>query len=71
VSEDEFVESELLFSNGNVRNFVKARASCREGSDIVTVIARELTALPPPAGTAGEDSSPDPSAPRHAGAVAA
>jgi hypothetical protein len=63
VSEDEFVESELLFSNGNVRNFVKARASCREGSDIVTVIARELTALPAPAGTAGEDSSPDPSAP--------
>jgi hypothetical protein len=62
VSEDEFVESELLFSNGAVRNFVKARAACRTGSDIVTVIARELTALPAPAGTGGAGATPDPSA---------
>jgi hypothetical protein len=62
VSEDEFVESELLFSNGKVRNFVKARAACRAGSDIVTVIAREVAALPAPAGTAGQGSTPAPSA---------
>lgn len=62
VSEDELVEAELLFTNGKVRNFVKARSACREGSDIVTVIARELTALPAPAGTAtpGPSGSPTP-----------
>ncbi|MQA99114.1 MAG: hypothetical protein GEU78_02280 [Actinobacteria bacterium] len=62
MSEDEIVEPELLFSTGKVRNFVKARAACREGSDIVTVIARKLTALPSPAGTAGRESTPAPSA---------
>jgi len=58
VSEDEFVESELLFTNGRFRNFVKARASCREGSDIVTVISREMASLPTPAGSAGPGASP-------------
>ena len=60
VGEDEIVESELLFSNGKVRNFVKARAACRDGSDIVTVIARELTALPAPSGAPSPSASPAP-----------
>lgn len=60
VGEDEIIESELLFSNGEVRNFVKARAACRDGSDIVTVIAREMTALPSPSGAPGGSPTPNP-----------
>ena len=62
VGEDEIIESELLFTNGEVRNFVKARAACRDGSDIVTVIAREVAALPSPSGLPGAAASPVPTA---------
>ena len=62
VSEDELVESELLFATGKLRNFVKTRASCREGSTIITVIAKQVTALPAPSGapSAGATTSPSP-----------
>lgn len=53
-SENEIFEAELLISNGAHRNFYKATATCRRGSDVLAVVAPEVDAkgLPLPAGAA-------------------
>lgn len=51
-SENEVFEAELLISNGTHRNFLKATAQCRTGSQLIIVVAPELDAegLPTPQG---------------------
>ena len=54
-AEDEIIESELLVTDGDHRTFIKARASCDAGSDLVAVVAREVDpgGLPTPSGSPG------------------
>lgn len=51
--EDEIFEAEILVSDGTYRTFVKARALCSQGSDVVAIVAPETAAgeLPAPAGS--------------------
>lgn len=51
--EDEVFEAEILVSDGSRRTFVKARAVCSQGSDVVAVVAAETdaAAVPAPAGS--------------------
>ncbi|MBA2529579.1 MAG: hypothetical protein H0V19_06385 [Euzebyales bacterium] len=51
--EDEIFEAETLFGNGTHRNYVKAQAVCRQGSNFLAVVAPEVDAkgLPEPAGS--------------------
>ena len=53
ISEDEVFEAELLVSDGDHRTYAKVTAVCREGSNMLAVVAPELEAgaLPTPRGT--------------------
>ncbi|HVM21423.1 MAG TPA: hypothetical protein VM307_15795 [Egibacteraceae bacterium] len=44
LTENEVYEAELLVSDGTHRNFVKASATCSEGSQILFVVAPEVDA---------------------------
>lgn len=52
ISENEIYEAELLVSDGEFRNFFKATATCRDGADVLVVVAPEVDAegLPVPQG---------------------
>ncbi len=60
LSEDEIFEAEMLISDGDHRNFIKATATCNEGSQLLVVVAPEVDAagLPVPQGTAGATTPP-------------
>jgi len=62
ISEDEVFEAELLVSNGGYRTYVRATATCREGSHLLAVVAPEsaASALPTPAGTPSPVPLPTP-----------
>jgi hypothetical protein len=40
-SEDEVFEAEALLTDGTMRTFVKARATCKAGSELVALVAAE------------------------------
>lgn len=52
--EDEIFEAEVLLTDGEFRNYMKARIVCDKGSQFVAVIAKEIAggAVPTPTGTA-------------------
>ena len=54
-NENEVFETEMLFSDGTHRSFLKAVAVCRQGSRIVAVVVAEedAGALPSPGAAAG------------------
>lgn len=54
LSENEVFEAELLISRGSYRNFLKATATCEQGSQVLAVVAPEVDAqgLPLPQGAA-------------------
>lgn len=59
VSENEIFEAELLVSDGEYRNFLKAAALCKRGSSVLAVVAPEVDAegLPIPQGGAASPPS--------------
>jgi hypothetical protein len=61
-SENEIFEAEMLISNGKYRNFLKAVAMCKQGSQLLIVVAPEIAAkgLPKPAGKATASPIPAP-----------
>ena len=63
ISEDEIFEAEMLVSDGDHRTYAKVTAICREGSNMLAVVAPELEAgaLPTPAGTPSPIPIPTPS----------
>lgn len=60
LTENEVFEAELLISNGEHRNFLKATATCSTGSNVLAVVAPEVDAegLPLPQGAATAPPAP-------------
>ncbi len=60
LSENEIFEAELLISDGDHRNFIKATATCQQGSQVLVVVAPEVDAagLPVPQGAGAPPPPP-------------